>query len=197
MARARSSWAKIARSDSARNFSTCRSCTISSAASASRATCLPSKLLLVGVVSQSLITWAGLVRSIKASSEGASRNLSRTNTARFSPMRSLLRGMMAVCRPTSGIGIWRNRAETANQSATAPTMAASHITRRQDSQTGGTSQRADNKVVTKKPRVTSKSSSSGSRLAACSDRRCSDVSMGHKHRAAAPSRPSCADLVNP
>ena len=44
--------------------------------------------------------------------------------ARFSPMRSFWVGMIAVC----GIGKpsgWRNSATTANQSATAPTIAAS------------------------------------------------------------------------
>ena len=44
--------------------------------------------------------------------------------ARFSPMRSLLLGMIAVC----GIGTpsgWRKSATTANQSAIAPTIAAS------------------------------------------------------------------------
>ena len=43
-------------------------------------------------------------------------------------MRSLLAGMMAVC----GIGMpsgWRNRAVTANQSASAPTIAASAVAR--------------------------------------------------------------------
>ena len=44
--------------------------------------------------------------------------------ASASPIRSLLRGMMAVCgigRPSG----WRNKAVTANQSASPPTIAAS------------------------------------------------------------------------
>jgi hypothetical protein len=44
--------------------------------------------------------------------------------ARFSPIRSLLLGMMAVCGIGSPSG-WRNNATTANQSAIAPTIAAS------------------------------------------------------------------------
>ncbi len=54
----------------------------------------------------------------------AIRKFSLRNEASASPMRSLLRGMIAVC----GIGMpsgWRNRAVTANQSARPPTIAAS------------------------------------------------------------------------
>jgi hypothetical protein len=57
--------------------------------------------------------------------------------ARFSPMRSLLRGMIAVCgigRPSG----WRNKAVTANQSAMPPTIAASAKARTKP-QTGWTS----------------------------------------------------------
>jgi len=52
------------------------------------------------------------------------RNLSRIKSASFPAMSSFLFLMMAVC----GIGTpkgWRNSATTANQSARAPTMAAS------------------------------------------------------------------------
>ena len=44
-------------------------------------------------------------------------------------MRSLLRAMMSVWRCTRGSGMRRNRADTANQSASAPTMAASATAR--------------------------------------------------------------------
>ena len=52
------------------------------------------------------------------------RKLPSTNSPRLRPIWSLRRGMIAVC----GIGIprgWRNSAVTANQSASAPTIAAS------------------------------------------------------------------------
>ena len=54
----------------------------------------------------------------------AIRKFSLRKFASASPMRSLLRGMIAVCgigRPSG----WRNRAVTANQSASPPTIAAS------------------------------------------------------------------------
>jgi hypothetical protein len=45
-------------------------------------------------------------------------------SASLAPMRSLLAGMIAVCGTGSPSG-WRNSATTANQSAMAPTIAAS------------------------------------------------------------------------
>ena len=57
----------------------------------------------------------------RATTEGV-RKLSLRNEASVSPIRSLLRGMIAVCgigRPSG----WRNRAVTANQSAMPPTSA--------------------------------------------------------------------------
>jgi hypothetical protein len=65
-----------------------------------------------------------VVTRSSATSDGGSRNRSRTKAARFTPMRSLLRGMTAVCGMGSPSGR-RNSATTANQSARAPTMAAS------------------------------------------------------------------------
>ncbi len=61
---------------------------------------------------------------IRRATTAGVRKLSRRNRASVSPIRSLLRGMIAVCgmgRPSG----WRNRAVTANQSARPPTIAAS------------------------------------------------------------------------
>ena len=111
--------------------STCRSCAISSAADSMRATCWPSRRAFSGTTSHCASSPTTSWRRIRATSESASKNLSRTKCARFWPMRSLLRGMMAVCRAMNGIGTRRNSARTANQSASAPTMAASEMALRQ------------------------------------------------------------------
>ena len=61
---------------------------------------------------------------IRRATTGAIRKFSLRKLASASPIRSLLRGMIAVCgigRPSG----WRNRAVTANQSARPPTIAAS------------------------------------------------------------------------
>ena len=61
---------------------------------------------------------------IRRATTGAIRKFSLRNAASASPMRSLLRGMIAVWgigRPSG----WRNSAVTANQSASPPTIAAS------------------------------------------------------------------------
>ena len=61
---------------------------------------------------------------IRRATTGAIRKFSLRNVASVSPMRSLLRGMIAVCgigRPSG----WRNSAVTANQSASPPTIPAS------------------------------------------------------------------------
>ena len=52
------------------------------------------------------------------------RKLPWTNSPRLRPIWSLRRGMIAVCGIGSPSG-WRNSAVTANQSASAPTIAAS------------------------------------------------------------------------
>ena len=104
--------------------STCASCTVSSAADASRVAWCPSSAALPGAVSHCASRSAGSCLRISDTSEGTSRNLSRTKVARLRPMRAWLRAMTAVCgmgRPSGR----RNSATTANQSASAPTMAAS------------------------------------------------------------------------
>ena len=52
------------------------------------------------------------------------RKFAQMKDARFSPIRFLLLGMIAVCGMGNPSG-WRNSATTANQSAIAPTIAAS------------------------------------------------------------------------
>ena len=52
------------------------------------------------------------------------RKLLQMKPASLAPMRSLLLGMIAVCGIGSPSG-WRNSATTTNQSAMAPTIAAS------------------------------------------------------------------------
>ena len=61
---------------------------------------------------------------IRRATTAGIRKFSLRKLASASPIRSLLRGMIAVCgigRPSG----WRNRAVTANQSASPPTIAAS------------------------------------------------------------------------
>ena len=58
----------------------------------------------------------------------SARKFSPTKSPRLSPIWSFLRGMIAVCgigRPSG----WRKSAVTANQSASAPTIAASAVAR--------------------------------------------------------------------
>ncbi len=74
--------------------------------------------------SQSASRAAAPKRPIFSSTCFVARKLAQMKVARFSPMRSLLLGITAVCgifRPSG----WRNSATTANQSAIAPTIAAS------------------------------------------------------------------------
>src|SRR6185312_5398250 len=139
--------------------STCVSCTMSSVADSSRTTCAPSMPAWPGAVSQRASCASGSCRCSSATSESGSRNLSLTKTARFSPMRSLLRGMMAVWRAMNGTGMRRNSATTANQSAIAPTIAASAMALRMSTPKLGGSQ-----LVTTNTAVTSSSRPSAWRL---------------------------------
>ncbi|MNT53664.1 hypothetical protein D3C72_1907570 [compost metagenome] len=94
-------------------------------------------------------------------------------------MRSLLRGMMAVWREIQGMGMCLKSADTANQSASAPTMPASVIARRQRS---ASCQRSDCakgwprlQLASTNNMATANSSSSGVRLARRSRFCCSSV----------------------
>jgi hypothetical protein len=84
----------------------------------------PSFSPLAGRASQSAMRPAASNWRSLSSTCAVLRKLSQMKPASLAPMRSLLLGMMAVCgifRPSG----WRNSATTANQSAMAPTMAAS------------------------------------------------------------------------
>ena len=89
--------------------------------------CWPIRWAFSGWLNQLPINSAGSWRRISATSDWVSRNFSCTNCPRFSPIRSLLRGIIAVCCEINGIGTRRKSATTANQSASAPTIAASAI----------------------------------------------------------------------
>ena len=78
----------------------------------------------LGLASQRPAAPATSSRRIRRATTPGIRKLSRRKLASVSPIRSLLRGTIAVCgmgRPSG----WRNRAVTANQSASPPTIAAS------------------------------------------------------------------------
>src|SRR5256885_13824 len=69
---------------------------------------------------------AGWASRTRATTSDGDKKFCCTNSPSARPMRSLLAGMMAVC----GIGRFngcRNKAVTANQSASAPTIAASAV----------------------------------------------------------------------
>ncbi len=92
------------------------------------ATVSPARRALAGSASQVPTFAAGAASRTLAPTSAGDRKFCCTNRPSARPMRSLLAGMMAVC----GIGTpsgWRNRAVTANQSASAPTMAASAVAR--------------------------------------------------------------------
>ena len=83
---------------------------------------------LRGSASQAPIWPATPTDRIFSARTGPDRKLPCTNWPRPRPMSSLRLGMIAVW----GMGIpsgWRNNAVTANQSASAPTMAASAVAR--------------------------------------------------------------------
>lgn len=73
--------------------------------------------------------------------------------------------MMAVWRPTTGSGMCRNRADTANQSASAPTSEASVTALMQASHSGTCCQCAAATDEATKPSAMSSSNASGRRLA--------------------------------
>ena len=78
----------------------------------------------LGCASQPPAAAATSIRCIRRATTCGIRKLLRRNCASWSPIRSLLRGMIAVCGIGSPSG-WRNSAVTANQSASPPTIAAS------------------------------------------------------------------------
>src|SRR4051812_3285796 len=99
---------------------------------------------------------------MSATSDSGARNFSFTKAARLSAMRSLLRGITSVWAVMKGmpVGMRRNKAVTANQSAMPPTIAASATARSASSQrfSGST-------MVTTKTRAAAASSSEALRLA--------------------------------
>ena len=122
--RATSTWLKPRRARSATN---CRTRSSSSAPTAQRPTptsCSPTRSALAGWANQAATRAATSNSRSLASTCSVARKWVARKWARFSPMRSLFSGMMAVCGIGSPQGC-RNSATTANQSATAPTMAAS------------------------------------------------------------------------
>lgn len=65
---------------------------------------------------------------MRATIAAADRKFCWMNSARLLAMRALLRGMIAVCGMNRRLSGWWNSATTANQSAIAPTIAASLAT---------------------------------------------------------------------
>jgi hypothetical protein len=81
-----------------------------------------------GSASQRPAARATSTRCIRRATTRGIRKLSRRNAASVAAIRSLLRGMIAVCGMGKRSG-WRNNAVTANQSASPPTIAASEKAR--------------------------------------------------------------------
>src|SRR5690554_2960859 len=102
----------------------CRSSTRSSHALNTAVECPPRVRTLSGARSQLVNRCAGSLRRISWASTSGCRNLSFTKSARLSAMRSLFLGITAVRQKGMPKGC-RNKATTANQSASPPTMAAS------------------------------------------------------------------------
>ena len=77
-----------------------------------------------GSASQRPRRWPTWTPARRSASTSRVRKLPCTNSPRLRPIWSLRLGMIAVCGIGSPSG-WRNSAVTANQSASAPTIAAS------------------------------------------------------------------------